>query len=54
MPWQPPCCGHNSAETGKVEDMMLLVDSMLENSTTNDEKVGFGTTFVLTYTAHVR
>lgn len=53
MPWQPSGCGHNSAETVKVEDMMLLVDSMLENTSTDDEKVEFCTTFVFTYTVHI-
>lgn len=38
MPLQPSDCAHNSTEPVKVEDMMLLVDSMLENTST-DEKV---------------
>uniref|UniRef100_UPI003AAD46F8 centrosomal protein of 70 kDa isoform X1 n=1 Tax=Centroberyx gerrardi TaxID=166262 RepID=UPI003AAD46F8 len=39
MPWQPSDGGHNAAEAVKVEDMMLLVDTMLENTSTDDEKV---------------
>nr|XP_020508002.1 centrosomal protein of 70 kDa isoform X2 [Labrus bergylta] len=39
MPWQPSDEGHNAAETVKVEDMMLQVDTMLENASTDDEKV---------------
>lgn len=36
MPWQPP---HEDGGAAKVEDMMLLVDSMLENTETDDGKV---------------
>ncbi len=39
MPWQLSDGGHNAAEAVKVEDMMLLVDIMLENTSTDDEKV---------------
>lgn len=36
MPWQP----HNEDPGAvKVEDMMLLVDTLLENTETDDEKV---------------
>ncbi|XP_035533316.1 centrosomal protein of 70 kDa isoform X2 [Morone saxatilis] len=38
-PWQPSDVGHNDAEVVKVEDMMLLVDTMLENTSTDSEKV---------------
>lgn len=31
--------GHIPAEAVKVEDMMLLLDTMLENTATDDEKV---------------
>ncbi|KAM3857247.1 centrosomal protein of 70 kDa [Diretmus argenteus] len=37
MPWQPPDAGHD--DPAKVEDMMLLVDTMLENTATDSEKV---------------
>ncbi|XP_022066974.1 centrosomal protein of 70 kDa isoform X2 [Acanthochromis polyacanthus] len=38
MPWQL-CEGvHNAAEEVKVEDMMLLVDTMLETTSTDDQK----------------
>lgn len=36
MPWQPP---HEDSGAAKVEDMMLLVDSLLENTETDDGKV---------------
>ncbi|XP_037640854.1 centrosomal protein of 70 kDa isoform X2 [Sebastes umbrosus] len=39
MPWQPSDGGHNAAEAVKVEDMMLLVDTLLENTSTDEEKV---------------
>ncbi|XP_034720771.1 centrosomal protein of 70 kDa isoform X2 [Etheostoma cragini] len=39
MPWQPPDDGHNAGEALKVEDMMLLVDTMLENTLSGEEKV---------------
>ncbi|XP_049425892.1 centrosomal protein of 70 kDa isoform X2 [Epinephelus fuscoguttatus] len=39
MPWQPSDGGHNAAEAVKVEDMMLLVDTMLESTSADDEKV---------------
>lgn len=39
MPWQLSDGGHNAAEAVKVEDLMLLVDTMLENTRTDDEKV---------------
>ncbi|XP_054483345.1 centrosomal protein of 70 kDa isoform X2 [Anoplopoma fimbria] len=39
MPWQPSDSGHNAAETVKVEDMLMLVDTMLENTSADDEKV---------------
>ncbi|XP_038571591.1 centrosomal protein of 70 kDa-like [Micropterus salmoides] len=39
MPWQPSHGGCNAAEAVKVEDMMLLVDTMLENASTDNEKV---------------
>lgn len=31
--------GHIPVDTVKVEDMMLLLDTMLENAATDDEKV---------------
>lgn len=31
--------GHSAAEAVKVEDMMLLVDTILENTAADDEKV---------------
>lgn len=42
MPWQQWDGGRDSVEAVKVEDMMLLVDTMLENTSTDDEKVGVG------------
>lgn len=39
MPWQNSDGGHDAAEAVKVEDMMLLVDTMLENTSTDDDKV---------------
>lgn len=39
MPWQPSDGVHNAAEAVKVEDMMLLVDTLLENTSTDNEKV---------------
>lgn len=39
MPWQQWDGEHNAAEAVKVEDMMLLVDTMLQNTSTDDEKV---------------
>ncbi|KAM9328464.1 centrosomal protein of 70 kDa [Pholidichthys leucotaenia] len=40
MPWQQPCDeGQNPTDTVKVEEMMLLVDTILENASTDDEKV---------------
>ncbi|XP_074508679.1 centrosomal protein of 70 kDa isoform X2 [Sebastes fasciatus] len=39
MPWQPSDGGHNAAEAVKVEYMMLLVDTLLENTSTDEEKV---------------
>ncbi|XP_076580023.1 centrosomal protein of 70 kDa isoform X3 [Chaetodon auriga] len=39
MPWQPSDGGHDAAEAVKVEDMMLLVDTMLENTSTDNDKV---------------
>ena len=47
MPWQPPDGGHSAAEPVKVEDMMLLVDTMLENTSADDEKVQHCNTFTL-------
>uniref|UniRef100_A0A8C4IVJ4 Centrosomal protein of 70 kDa n=1 Tax=Dicentrarchus labrax TaxID=13489 RepID=A0A8C4IVJ4_DICLA len=38
-PWQPSGVGHIDAEVVKVEDMMLLVDTILENTSTDNEKV---------------
>ncbi|XP_041637955.1 centrosomal protein of 70 kDa [Cheilinus undulatus] len=38
-PWQTPDSACNATETLKVEDMMLQVDTMLENTPTVDEKV---------------
>ncbi|XP_047433072.1 centrosomal protein of 70 kDa isoform X2 [Mugil cephalus] len=38
MPWQPPGGDCNFGEAVKVEDIMLLVDTMLENTATDDEK----------------
>lgn len=32
--------GRHAAEAVKVEDMMLLVDTMLEYTSTDDQKVG--------------
>ncbi|XP_020786450.2 centrosomal protein of 70 kDa [Boleophthalmus pectinirostris] len=39
LPWQPSEESSSSAEAAKVEDMMLLVDTLLENTSTDDEKV---------------
>uniref|UniRef100_A0A8C6S6K1 Centrosomal protein of 70 kDa n=1 Tax=Neogobius melanostomus TaxID=47308 RepID=A0A8C6S6K1_9GOBI len=39
LPWQPSEECPTSAEPAKVEDMMLLVDTLLENTSTHDEKV---------------
>lgn len=39
LPWQPSEGGTTSTEPVKVEDMMLLVDMLLENTSTDDEKV---------------
>ncbi|KAM6892907.1 LOW QUALITY PROTEIN: centrosomal protein of 70 kDa [Lycodopsis pacificus] len=39
MPWQPYDGGHNAAEAVTVEDMLLLVDTMLENTSADDDKV---------------
>ncbi|KAM3585322.1 uncharacterized protein V6R79_014231 [Siganus canaliculatus] len=39
MPWHVPDGNQSAAETVKVEDMMLLVDTMLENTSADDEKV---------------
>ncbi|XP_034408452.1 centrosomal protein of 70 kDa isoform X2 [Cyclopterus lumpus] len=39
MPWQPCEGGHDAAEAVRVEDMLLLVDTMLENTSAEDEKV---------------
>ncbi|KAM7374982.1 hypothetical protein PAMA_014190 [Pampus argenteus] len=39
MPWQQWDGGHNAAEAVKVEDMVLLVDTLLENASADDEKV---------------
>ncbi|KAK9524321.1 hypothetical protein VZT92_018170 [Zoarces viviparus] len=39
MPWQPCDGGHNAAEAVTVEDMLLLVDTMLENTSADDDKV---------------
>ncbi|XP_068446740.1 centrosomal protein of 70 kDa isoform X2 [Clinocottus analis] len=38
MPWQPCDGGHHAAEAVKVEDMLLLVDTMLENTSADDEQ----------------
>lgn len=38
LPWQLPDSGHAPTDAGKVEDMILLLDTILE-STTIDEKV---------------
>ncbi|KAJ0062493.1 hypothetical protein NL108_013937, partial [Boleophthalmus pectinirostris] len=38
LPWQPSEESSSSAEAAKVEDMMLLVDTLLENTSTDDEK----------------
>uniref|UniRef100_A0A3Q3VYA1 Centrosomal protein of 70 kDa n=1 Tax=Mola mola TaxID=94237 RepID=A0A3Q3VYA1_MOLML len=38
-PWQTGEGDHRPAEEVKVEDMMLLVNTMLENTATDDEKV---------------
>lgn len=47
MPWQPSDGGHAASEVVKMEDMMLLVDTMLENTATDDEKVQHCKTFIL-------
>ncbi|XP_072288780.1 centrosomal protein of 70 kDa [Eucyclogobius newberryi] len=39
LPWQPSEESSSSAEPVKVEDMMLLVDTLLESITPDDEKV---------------
>ncbi|XP_036947189.1 centrosomal protein of 70 kDa [Acanthopagrus latus] len=39
MPWQSTGGDHGAVEAAKVEDMMLQVDTMLENISTDDEKV---------------
>lgn len=39
MPWQP--LDVNAAEAVKVEDVMLLVDTLLENVSADDQQVGF-------------
>ncbi|XP_074521024.1 centrosomal protein of 70 kDa [Halichoeres trimaculatus] len=39
MPWQTSDGGQSAAEAVKVEDIMLQVDMMLENASTEDEKV---------------
>lgn len=39
MPCLTTDVGDNAAEAVKVEDMMLLVDTILENSAADDEKV---------------
>nr|XP_046238665.1 centrosomal protein of 70 kDa [Scatophagus argus] len=39
IPWQPSDDDHSAAEAVKVESMMLLVDTMLENTSTDNEKV---------------
>uniref|UniRef100_A0A3Q3KV08 Centrosomal protein of 70 kDa n=1 Tax=Mastacembelus armatus TaxID=205130 RepID=A0A3Q3KV08_9TELE len=39
MPWQTSDGGHSSTEAVTVEDLMLLVDTMLENTSTDEEKV---------------
>lgn len=41
MPWLTADGGHSAAEAVKVEDMMLVVDTMLENTAADDEKVEF-------------
>lgn len=51
MPWQPSDGGPSAAEAVKVEDMMLLVDTMLENAET-DEKVEHCITFLVQNTLH--
>lgn len=38
MPWQPTDHGSSTADTVKVEDMMLQVDIMLENTAAADEE----------------
>lgn len=37
MPWQPSV---NTADAVKVEDMMRLVDTLLENVSADDQQVG--------------
>lgn len=37
MPWKPRDGGHTVAV--KVEDMLMLVDSMLENTSAEEDKV---------------
>ncbi|XP_031707560.1 centrosomal protein of 70 kDa isoform X1 [Anarrhichthys ocellatus] len=39
MPWQPCNGSHNAADAVTVEDMLLLVDTMLENTSADDDKV---------------
>lgn len=43
--------GDNAAEAVKVEDMMLLVDTILENSAADDEKVELCT--ILKYSRNI-
>lgn len=40
MPFLKTDGGHSAASAVKVEDMKLLVDTILENTATDDEKVG--------------
>ncbi|XP_026219205.1 centrosomal protein of 70 kDa isoform X2 [Anabas testudineus] len=47
MPLQPSDCAHNSTEPVKVEDMMLLVDSMLENTYTDEKMLRSPTPYTL-------
>lgn len=47
MPFQTADGGHSAAEAVKVEDMALLVDTILENIATDDEKVDRVIVFLL-------
>lgn len=51
MPWQPTADGSDAAETVKVEDMMLQVDTMLENTEADDDKVKYASVILPENTA---
>lgn len=47
MPWQPSDGDTDAAEALKVEDMISLVETLLENTATDDEKAKHCITFAL-------